>query len=221
MRRSLRVLVVAFALALVAAACGGGDSDEDADRTEDTSGSEGTASEGDEEEDEQETTSSTSTTTSSTAPDAEAEEPPGESGGELDGRDEPPVFAADLSGEAEVPGPGDPAGTGRIEIETGGEGELCIDMVADGLDSEVTDAHVHEAPAGKSGPPVIPIGRPTESAGDRDTWTDVCVEVDAAVFDRMVADPGAFYANVHTGTFPAGAVRGQLVASTIFDLTLS
>ena len=217
MLRSHRVIVVAVTLVLVAPACGG-DGAEDASGSEDDAPSEeATADETDEDDDAPTTTS----TTTSTVPDAEAEEPPGASAGELDGRDEPPVWVADLSGDEEVPDPGDQVAVGRTEIETGGENELCIDMVADGLDSEVTDAHIHEGSAGASGPPVIPIGRPTERDGERDTWTDICVEVDPALLDRMVADPSAFYANVHTETFPGGAIRGQLAASTIFDLTLS
>ena len=212
MRRLRLAIVVTLALALVTPGCGGDEEPGEAVPTTDGA----TRAEADAEGEAERTT-----TTETTVPDAEAEEPPGESAGELDGRDEPPVWVADLSGDAEVPGPGDQVAVGRTEIETGGENELCIDMVADGLDGEVTDAHIHDGSAGTSGPPVIPIGSPTESAGERDTWTDICVEVDPALLDRMVAEPGAFYANVHTETFPAGAIRGQLVASTIFDLTLS
>ncbi|WP_372347744.1 CHRD domain-containing protein [Streptomyces sp. KL116D] len=33
---------------------------------------------------------------------------------------------------------------------------------------------------------------------------------DSALLGRLKADPGAFYANLHTAEFPGGAVRGQL-----------
>ena len=204
--RRLVLLVPALALALLPS-CGDDDAEDEARASEASS--------------ELETTTTTTSAAPTTVADADAEEPPGPSGGADDGRDEPPVWVADLTGDTEVPGPGHPSAVGRTEIETGGEGELCIDMAADGLGSEVTDAHIHEGTAGTSGPPVIPIGRPTSSAGDTDTWTDVCVEVDGALLDRLIAEPEAFYANVHTAELPKGAVRGQLTAASIFDLTLS
>jgi hypothetical protein len=159
--------------------------------------------------------------TTATVPDAEAEPPPEGAGGEDEGMGDSLVLVAELSGEAEVPGPGDPAGTGRTEIETDVDGDLCFDMVATGLGSEVTDAHIHEGAAAVSGGVVIPIGPPTATEGDTDTWTDVCVDVDDAIVERITADPSAFYANVHTAQFGAGAIRGQLQQASIFDLELS
>ena len=156
-----------------------------------------------------------------TVPDAAAEEPPADAGGEEEGLGDQQVYVADLSGDTEVPGPGDAGATGRAELEAGDDGEVCIDMVAEGLDSGVTAAHVHEGAAGASGGPVVTIGTPSSTEGATARWTDVCVPVDAEVRDRMAADPSAFYVNVHTSTFPDGAVRGQLQAATIFDLTLS
>ena len=206
-----RVPALVAALALLVAACGDDDDASDQATAETTSETDGSESDAE----------PTTTASTSTVPDAEAEAPPGESGGAEEGRDEPPVWVADLSGDTEVPGPGDPDATGRVEIETGGEGELCIDMEATGLDSAVADAHIHDGAAGSSGPPVIPIGKPTSTDGDTDTWTDVCLQVDAAVLDRMVREPDAFYANVHTERFGAGAIRGQLTPATIFDLVLS
>ena len=156
-----------------------------------------------------------------TVPDAAAEDPPADAGGEDEGLGDQQVFVADLSGDAEVPGPGDAGATGRAEIEDGDDGRICVDMVADGLDSGVTAAHIHEGEAGASGGPVVTIGDPSATEGATARWTDVCVPVEADVRDRIAADPSAFYVNVHTPAFPDGAVRGQLQAATIFDLTLS
>lgn len=208
-RRTSRVLVALLAIALLAAACGGDDDDDavgDDTTTTTTEAADVTT-----------TTEAAETTTT----EAGAGDPPSDVGSEDEGLGDPLVFIATLSGEQEVPGPGDAAGTGRVEIESDLEGRLCFDMVATELDADVTGAHIHEAAAGASGGVVIDIGLPTASDGDTDTWSDVCVAVADDVRERMNAAPSNFYANVHTTTFADGAVRGQLEQATIFDLELS
>jgi hypothetical protein len=39
---------------------------------------------------------------------------------------------------------------------------------------------------------------------------DECLAVDKEKLDPIVANPSAYYVNVHTAEFPGGAVRGQL-----------
>ncbi len=161
-------------------------------------------------------------TTDTTIPTEDpAVDPPDEGAGEDEGLGDPLVFAADLQGDTEVPGPGDPAATGRAEIESGVDGAWCFDMVATGLDSDVTDSHIHAGAAGESGPVVVGIGPPTESEGDTDRWVDVCIVVADDVQEQITSNPEAFYVNVHSATFGSGAIRGQLQTATIFDLTLS
>ncbi|MDE0805268.1 MAG: CHRD domain-containing protein, partial [Acidimicrobiales bacterium] len=111
--------------------------------------------------------------------------------------------------------------SGRIEIESAVNGEWCIDMEAVGLSADVSDSHIHFGPTGNNGDVVIPIGAPTSVDGDTDTWDDVCVAVEDSLVAEVLDAPDAFYANIHTADFAAGAIRGQLEASTIFDLTLS
>lgn len=166
------------------------------------------------------TPAETTTTVSPDPADEPAPDDP-EDPGEADGMGDPLVFVADLTGDTEVPGPGDDAATGRVEIESAVSGEWCIDMEATGLSADVTDSHIHFGTAGSSGDVVIPIGRPTATDGDTDVWDDVCVEVDDELVAEILDAPQAFYANVHTAEFAGGAIRGQLEAATIFDLELS
>lgn len=209
--RSARLLAALFAFALFVAACGDDDdSSDDSDATTTTTST--TAPPADDGGDEEVTTT---TTTDG------ADDPPDDVGSEDEGLGDPLVFVATLSGSTEVPGPGDAAGTGRIEIESDLDGNLCFDMVATGLDADVTASHIHEAPAGSSGGVVIDIGLPTSTDGDTDKWTNVCLDVADDVIERMNANTAGFYANVHTATFGDGAVRGQLEQATIFDLELS
>lgn len=210
-----RLAVVLAALGLITPACGDDDAPGGVDGAATTSLEEAT----DDADDAGAGTEAT-TTTAATVPDAAAEDPPSGTGGVEEGMGDEFVYVADLAGGEEVPGPGDPGGTGRIEIRPG-DGELCIDMVTSGLASEVTDAHVHEGAAGASGAPVVPIGQPTSTGDGTEIWSDVCVDVDEQLSRRLATDASQFYANVHTAEHPDGAVRGQLGFATIFDLELS
>ena len=162
-------------------------------------------------------------TTTTVSPDPAEDPAPDdpEDPGEGDGLGDPLVFVAELTGETEVPGPGDDGATGRVEVESAVSGEWCIDMEATGLSADVTDSHIHFGTAGSSGDVVIPIGEPTATDGDTDVWDDVCVEVEDELVAEILDAPQAFYANIHTADFGAGAIRGQLAAATIFDLELS
>lgn len=211
MPRLLRLLAPAAGLVLLVAACGG-DDDRDSTPTTSTTLVEDPAS-GDEPDED--------AAAEETVPDAAAEDPPAESGGEDEGLRDPAVFVTELDGESVVPGPGDPAATGRMEAESDVDGRLCFDIVVEGLGSEITDAHIHVGAAGERGEVVIPIGPPTGRAGDAASWTGVCVGVDDEVFERMMAEPSRFYANLHSADLPDGAIRGQLELAIIFDRTLS
>lgn len=120
--------------------------------------------------------------------------------------DEATRLKATLTGSAEVPGPGDPDGTGTATVNVDvTEGQVCYEVSVQKIDRPV-GAHIHEAEAGQSGGIVVPLSTPTAS----DTTTTGCADADAALIGRITANPGDFYVNVHTDTYPQGAVRGQL-----------
>lgn len=206
MRRLLGLLAP---LAVLVAGCGDDDPVDDAVPT--TAPAVATSA-----DDEPETTATTEGAVATETPAAEAPE----GAGEDEGLDDPGLLLADLSGGAEVPGPGDERADGRMEAELV-DGSLCADLVVRGLDADVVAAHVHEGAADSSGPPVLDLGVPTTTDGDADTWTDVCLDVDPELVESMAVSPERFYANVHTEPFPDGAVRGQLTLGSIFDRTLS
>lgn len=109
-----------------------------------------------------------------------------------------------LTGEAEAPGPGDPDGTGTARLTLNpGQGEICFELTVANI-APATAAHIHEAPAGSPGPVVVGLTAPTSgtSRGCRAVARDLILEI--------LADPSAYYVNVHNAPFPAGAVRGQL-----------
>ena len=120
------------------------------------------------------------------------------------------ALSASLSGEAEVPNPGDPDGTGMAMVTLkAGMGEVCWDMMVSKITLPAAAAHIHEGEPGVAGPIVVPL-----SAPDANGAASGCRTVDAALLGRIGQNPGGFYVNVHTSDFPAGAVRGQLAMGT-------
>jgi hypothetical protein len=71
-----------------------------------------------------------------------------------------------------------------------------------------TAAHVHTGGAGVNGGVLIGLS-PTFSGGQ----AKGSVPVDAATLAGVLAHPDQFYVNIHSGTFPNGAIRGQLAAT--------
>jgi hypothetical protein len=113
-------------------------------------------------------------------------------------------FDVQMTGAAEVPGPGDPDGTGTATLRVnGGEGVLAYELSVSNL-ATATAAHIHRGVAGQAGPVVVPLRAPSSGA-IKDT-----VHVDKALLQEIIRNPSAFYVNVHNADFPAGAIRGQL-----------
>jgi hypothetical protein len=117
------------------------------------------------------------------------------------------AISIDLTGASEVPGPGDEDGSGTATIYLRTDtNEVCVDIsVQSDVTLPATAAHIHQAPAGESGPPVVTLNAPDASG-----LSSTCVVVDAALMQAMIDTPENFYVNVHTSDFPDGAIRGQL-----------
>jgi hypothetical protein len=115
-----------------------------------------------------------------------------------------------MTGIQEVPGPGDPDGTGTAEIRVNSaDGEVCWDLYARQIDP-ATAAHIHRGAAGVAGPPAITLTTP-DAAGR----SQGCATVDLAVARALAFQPFDFYVNVHSAPHPAGAIRGQLRGSVM------
>jgi len=109
-----------------------------------------------------------------------------------------------LTGAAEVPGPGDPDGTGTAEITVNpGQNQVCYKLTVSNI-APATAAHIHEAPPTAAGPVVVTLGAPTSG------MSSGCVTVTRELALEILKDPADYYVNVHNAPFPAGAVRGQL-----------
>jgi hypothetical protein len=113
-------------------------------------------------------------------------------------------LATTLTGAAEIPGPGDPDGSGTASIRLNpGQGEVCFELTVSGM-APATAAHIHVGPAGVAGPVVVGLAPPTSGTSSG------CVSADPALIKAIIQNPEQYYVNVHNADFPAGAVRGQL-----------
>ena len=114
-------------------------------------------------------------------------------------------LVATLDGKAEVPGPGDPNGNGEFSgWFDAAKGQICYTLGVGSLASP-TMAHIHRGDAQTAGPVVVALANPVHDI------SDTCTPAAPALISEIVANPSAFYVNVHTTQYPKGAIRAQLM----------
>ena len=114
------------------------------------------------------------------------------------------AFTVALTGSAEVPGPGDTDGAGTAKISVNvPKKQVCYELRVSGI-ATATAAHIHAGATGIAGPPVVTLDAPASGASKG------CVDVTAKLAAQILGQSSRYYVNVHTGDFPAGAIRGQL-----------
>jgi hypothetical protein len=113
-------------------------------------------------------------------------------------------LSAILTGDAEIPGPGDPDGTGEAFITLNkGLSKVCFQISVSDI-APATATHIHVSPEGIAGPVVVGLVPPTSG------FSSGCVSADRDLIENIIQNPSEYYVNVHNAPFPAGAVRGQL-----------
>lgn len=112
---------------------------------------------------------------------------------------------ASLWGANEVPGPGDPDGSGSAVIQINqGRNQVCYRLTVRDI-APATAAHIHIGGSDVAGPVVVALGAPADGRSRG------CVQdVDPALIRALLRNPREYYVNVHNAEYPAGAVRGQL-----------
>ncbi|MBT8241424.1 MAG: CHRD domain-containing protein, partial [Acidimicrobiia bacterium] len=122
-------------------------------------------------------------------------------------------------GSTEVPDPGDPDALSLAFVDVfdhGDEGTLEVCVFVSTTIQDPTMVHIHRGAAGVAGPVVVDFGITAESWNQDDLnpverTADGCVDVAAELAQEILADPGVFYANVHSVRFAAGANREQFL----------
>ena len=119
------------------------------------------------------------------------------------------TMAAALNGANEVPGPGDTDGAGfALVIIDPDAGTVRYALFVNNIAAPIA-AHIHRGTSEEAGPVVVNFNPSFNNGVAAATVTTGQVPL----LGEIIANPGGFYVNVHTGDFPGGAVRGQLVAA--------
>ena len=114
---------------------------------------------------------------------------------------------ANLSGAQETAPGGDEDGTGTAKLRLDrAKRRVCYTIRVRDVD-DVVAAHIHRGRRGVAGGIVVDlIGAPEPGSRFKGCTGDVPKRLIRQILRR----PRRYYVNVHTGDFPAGAVRGQL-----------
>jgi hypothetical protein len=138
----------------------------------------------------------------------------------------PLVFTAELLPSNEVPAVSNAEsvahGAVQVTIDatrdssgnvTGGTVRFDVQLAGLAENTTFTGAHIHSAVAGVNGaivvnsaltPGLAPIQNGTA------VWAFQNIPISAALLNQIIANPSAFYFNVHTFSNPGGVARGQL-----------
>lgn len=115
------------------------------------------------------------------------------------------TLVTSMNGQREVPGPGDPDGTGWVTVRLNIHQQMvCYELSVWDI-APATAAHIHVGRPSVAGPVVIPLDAPSD--GDS---SNCATGVDKALIRAIIRNPNLYYVNVHNADYPAGAVRGQL-----------
>jgi CHRD domain len=124
------------------------------------------------------------------------------------------LLAASLTGRQEVPGPGDPDGSGRALVRLSGD-QACFVLKWSRISAPMA-GHIHVGRRGVSGGVVV--GFFQGQLPDTLNAVAGCAPANPADVDAIAANPSGFYVNIHTTDFPDGAIRGQLKKARHLDL---
>jgi hypothetical protein len=109
---------------------------------------------------------------------------------------------ASLTGEKEVPGPGDPNGRGEADVKVH-KAKVCYELEVERIKPALA-AHIHRGGPSVAGPVVVTLKAPTDGSSEG------CKAISKQLSKKLREHPGRYYVNVHNRPYPDGAIRGQL-----------
>src|ERR687898_1061370 len=118
------------------------------------------------------------------------------------GADARATLEASLTGEKEVPGPGDPNGRGEAEVKVY-KAKVCYELEVERI-KPATAAHIHRGGPNVAGDIVVELKAPTDGSSEG------CKAISKQLSKNLREHPSHYYVNVHNKPYPLGAIRGQL-----------
>ena len=112
------------------------------------------------------------------------------------------TLEASLTGEKEVPGPGDPNGRGEADVKVYKE-KVCYELEVKRI-KPATAAHIHRGGPNVDGDIVVELKAPTDGSSEG------CKAISKNLSKKLRDNPSHYYVNVHNDPYPDGAIRGQL-----------
>lgn len=114
---------------------------------------------------------------------------------------------AALSGSNEVGSEGDPDGSGTARIRMRPRARrVCWTLTWQNI-SQPQAAHIHKGTRTQSGDVVVNLFLTPQDGSEASGCES---NVRRRLIRRIKNNPQNYYVNIHTGDFPAGAIRGQL-----------
>lgn len=125
-------------------------------------------------------------------------------------------FRVAMSGANEVPpNPHGDADRGSAVLRLNpGQERICFTFtsyIVQPGESLPHHAHIHRAPAGQSGAPVVTLfGHPAGPAPTTFPSEEACVPASRELVRDMIRNPQNYYVNLHNESHHSGVMRGQL-----------
>jgi hypothetical protein len=116
------------------------------------------------------------------------------------------TLTASLAGSAETDADG--TGTASVVLDPDA-GTACWEMSVEGIDP-VTISHIHVGAEGEDGDVAVDL----DLEGFEATSEGCNEAADGETLQAIIDNPAGYYVNVHNETYPGGAIRGQLAASS-------
>jgi hypothetical protein len=108
-----------------------------------------------------------------------------------------------LTGEKEVPEPGDLDGSGKAVVKVY-KAQVFFTLTVENI-APATAAHIHLGLRDEAGPDVATLAPPPTEGS-----SSACIDIPRALSLELREHPSRYYVNVHNVEFPDGAIRGQL-----------
>jgi hypothetical protein len=112
------------------------------------------------------------------------------------------TLEASLTGEKEVPGPGDKDGRGEADVRVY-KAKVCYELEVERI-KPATAAHIHRGGPSVAGDIVVELKAPTDGSSEG------CTAISKKLSKKLREHPSHYYVNVHNEPYPDGAIRGQL-----------